>query len=387
MSFLNREVVSRGYIATPHKRLNSISDISIAPSTKKPKYVQRQHVNPFEKYYVSPFLRMMRKEEEDEEVDPIEQKSKLRQLAEAATNSEIGKKIIETARKAYEHPIDTLYNVVTLPADAIQMLDRKINSGSNDVAKILKSLEETGKMPPVKDGEYIIVADPNDDDDDKEEEEEKERSYLYDIVSKLGAIPAWASDQVKKLVQNWYDKQQIASATQELQGLLTSKYVQKGYKERMESTKALQSLLKAEQVQKEQEKQKQSTEELQGLLLGKKVIEENDRRGVDDVNKDFLSKKRYIQDATNIWPLVQVIEQKDGVVPIPPLKLGSLHRYLKYKEKQGFEPRVFQFDRGPWIVNGINLGNVNDLGYIVYNPNDKTLYPTDNSHLSGVYYL
>ena len=284
MSFLRPKIIPRGFIATtsnrttPRKRLSSVSEISLKPAlpTLPRPYVKRANIDPFEQHYVTPFLRMFDEEEAENAKNRLitdEQKSTLKILAEAAASSELGRRIVYGARRTSEQPVESLYDLVTLPADIAHALETKINTG-NETGRLLQT-EENAIEQNEKDKEIRQTVDD-----------------ISTFVRRTGGLPTWGIRKLKQLKKKYFDDDDVdvssniqawnkeeerlqqETATQQLQGLLTSKYQQKGYKERMEATKSLQSLLKAQEVQKEQEKQQEAAEALQGLLRGDKIQQE-----------------------------------------------------------------------------------------------------------------
>lgn len=288
MSFLQPKIIPRGYIAstsnrtTPRKRLSSVSEISLKPAlpTLPRPYVKRANIDPFEQHYVTPFLRMFDEEEAENAKNRLitdEQKSTLRLLAEAAASSELGRRIVYGARRTYEHPVESLYDLVTLPADIVHALETKINTG-NETGRAIKLLQTEEEQE--ENANYQ---------DEKDKEIRQTVDDISTFVRRTGGLPTWGIRKLKQLKKKYFDEDDVdvssdlqawnkeeeeerrlqrEAASQQMQGLITSNFQQKGYKERMDATKSLQSLLKAQKVQKEQERQQEATKALQGLLRG-----------------------------------------------------------------------------------------------------------------------
>ncbi len=274
MSFLQQKIIPRGYIAAPPKRLNSISEIGLKPALPNlPRpYVKRANIDPFEQHYVTPFIRMF----DEEEAEKAKNKAKTDEQKAAAKYS-IGNRIAN----ATDNPLETLYNLVTLPTEITHALERKINTG-NETARELK---------------VIAAEDEDEENANYQDEKDKEIRQTVDEIStfvrRTGGLPKWGIRKLQAIkekyfptdvdvssdLQAWNKEEeerrlQREAASQQMQGLITSKFQQKGYKERMDATKSVQSLLKAQEVQKEQERQQEATKALQGLLLGNKTQHE-----------------------------------------------------------------------------------------------------------------
>ena len=275
MSFLQPKIIPRGYIATtnnktiPRKRLNSISEISLQPALPNlPRpYVKRARIDPFEQHYVTPLLRMFDEEEEAEneknKLISDEQKSKLKEVLNDVHNSSIANSIRDSVKRTFLQPIDTLYDLVTLPADLVHALERTTNT-DNDTARLLKAEEKD---------ESIIG---------QNEKDKKIKQTIDDIsryINIFGGIPKRTIRRLNALKNEYFDDDVDVSSdlqawnkeeeneekdhtARELQGLITSKFQQKGYKERMDATKSLQSLLRARKEQKERDPLSQA----QGLI-------------------------------------------------------------------------------------------------------------------------
>lgn len=399
MSFLQPKIIPRGYIATnsnktiPGKRLNSVSEISLKPALPNlPRpYVKRANIDPFEQHYVTPLLRMIDEEEAENAKNKLisdEQKSTLKQLADAAASSEIGRRIVYSAQRTFTQPLESLYDLVTLPADVVHWLDSKTNTG-NESGRLLKALqeEEEGIIDP-----YEIQVLTGDEEEDKEI-----RQTLDDIstfVRKTGGLPTWGIRKLKMLkkkffgdddvdvssdLQAWNEEEEKEEkknhAARQLQGLLTSKYQQKGYKERMDATKTLQSLLKAQEVQKEQERLQEATNELQTLLRGKKrsllrgekrslPLDDND--GDDDI-PPVVKKSRF--DISNLDPK-QIIrdvrtffQDNPNPIRIPEEMHAKLEMYLKNRKRNPNLPSIVYRDSEEATKDG----------YYQYNPTSRKL--------------
>lgn len=268
MSFLQPKIIPRGYIATPRKRLNSISEIGLKPALPNlPRpYVKRANIDPFEQHYVTPFIRMFDEEEAE--------KAKNRTLTEeqkAAAKYSIGNRIAN----ATDHPLETLYNLVTLPTEITHALERKINTG-NETARELK---------------VIAAEDEDEENANYQDEKDKEISQIVDEIStfvrRTGGLPKWGIRKLQALKNKYFggdddvdvssnlqawnaeeERLQQEKALQQMQAQINSMFQQRGYEKRMDATKSVQALFKARAVQKEQERQQEATEALQGLLHG-----------------------------------------------------------------------------------------------------------------------
>lgn len=281
MSFLQQKIIPRGYIAAPPKRLNSISEIGLKPALPNlPRpYVKRANIDPFEQHYVTPFIRMF----DEEEAEKAKNKAKTDEQKAAAKYS-IGNRIAN----ATDNPLETLYNLVTLPTEITHALERKINTG-NETARELK-----------------VIAAEDEDEENANYQDEKDKvirqtvDEISTFVRRTGGLPKWGIRKLQALkekyfptdvdvssdLQAWNKEEeerrlQREAASQQMQGLITSKFQQKGYKERMDATESVQTLLKAQAVQKEQERQQEAAKALQELLLGiktqQKAAEEEQR--------------------------------------------------------------------------------------------------------------
>lgn len=305
MSFLNRVIIKRGYLGTPHKRLNSISDISIEPIAKKSRIVYRTDVNPFEQHYVTPLLRMIEAEEreaeerqEEEAKNKLitdEQKSTLKRIAEAAASSNIGKRYMYAVRRTQEQPLDSLYDLVTLPADIINAVDTKFKS-DNETGRLLKQLQQ--RDDSVRASIDELLDDQNTDDSQDDTEVRTILNSMREYISSVGKIPAWTIRQLRRL-KNKYSRNDSSDMLQDenrheddatkdiqnMQALYRSKYQEDGYKKRMDATKSLQALLKSQEVQKEYERQQKAAETSQGFLISKKQRKQDEEEKQDEAVK------------------------------------------------------------------------------------------------------
>ena len=67
MSFLKQEIIQKGYLKNQKKLLNSISQIGVEPAPKKRRYNYKQIINPFERKYVTPFLKLVNDDDDDDD--------------------------------------------------------------------------------------------------------------------------------------------------------------------------------------------------------------------------------------------------------------------------------------------------------------------------------
>ena len=69
MSFLNHQIIQKGYLKKQSQKrpLNSISQIGVEPSSKKRRYNYKQVINPFERKYVTPFLKLMNDDDDEDD--------------------------------------------------------------------------------------------------------------------------------------------------------------------------------------------------------------------------------------------------------------------------------------------------------------------------------
>lgn len=404
MSFLQPKIIPRGYIATtgnkttPRKRLNSVSEISLKPSLPNlPRpYVKRAIIDPFEQHYVTPFIHMFDEEEAEEaekneqnKLIADEQKSKLKQIAEAAASSEIGRRIVYGARRTFEHPVQSLYDLVTLPADVIHALEGKINT-DNEIGRVLLQAEEEERNAV-----------------DQNEKDKAIRQTLDDIstfVKKTGGLPTWGVRKLKKLKQKYFadddvdvssdlqawnqeEKDQLVrEPTQQLQGFLTSKYQQKGYMERMEATKSLQSLLKSRKVEKEYEQQQETAKKLldslhEALLRTQEAEKEYEsKRGLkrlsphDDgeVSSQPVLKKSHLAETNLAEPNLEenkkdirdFLHQDDVPENVSPQMHTKLLLYLA--NKKGYKPFFVYKDKYNSASDGVYAYNPETKALVVY---------------------
>lgn len=433
MSFLEREIIQKGYIAKPKKRLNSVSDINIEPVAKRVKIQpKRALVNPFEQHYVTPFLRMFDEEEEENKEKLQKQKSILKTLAESIKNSALAQKIVKTARNAYEHPatqkvieltqrmyehpidtlqevndalanttvgkaveaginetgrridygftrtiehpLDTVYDFITLPADAIHAVIRNVSDEKTYEPKSLLQYgvdaASTGVkniVTPVNDAlEELRIRAVNSREREQEmiEMEERRRDMAQKEIEKtlraintytqrVGGLPRWTVRRLRNLKKKWVDDvdnmvdvsseiqswnedearrhQEAVEATQNLQGLWTSTYQQKGYKERMDATKTLQALLKSQQVQKDLEKQQEATKQIQGLLQGRKSL--NDFQKQVATTQTLQSLLRNKQTARSFNERREATQELQGLLRATPQIQQDFKKHQKAAEE------------------------------------------------------
>ena len=277
MSFIKKRIfVKEGWLADhppeekgdeeeekPHKRLSSISQISIEPATKKQKTTAPSLlVNPFEKYYDSPLLKMAKKDEAEEEEEEEESKTESKKeenKAKIKSYAELKEEIPKDLKNAFVQPFVDAYHgaKVAIPAlynDFVVRPGQQLNAllGSNGKEEhYLKILQDRDRQ--IVERRKLFEEDDGDDYSDDEYPtgffEEEERKY----------------EEAEKARQDEKRK-----AQQETAGLLMGNLVQKGYKERMDATLAVQGLLRGKLGPRKHEEDKKelnkAVSELQGLF-------------------------------------------------------------------------------------------------------------------------
>ena len=270
MSFLQREIIPTGYIAIQPKRLNSVSSIAISPSTvnntpPQPP-VKRAIINPFEQLYVTPFLKMFDAEEREEEAQKQQQqqqqqkeyKSTYDLVLNDLMNSKIGKRLLYGLDRTFNHTAESFVDLVTLPA-------KMFPQNSTETAKFLKT-------EIARDDELIPTSSTTDVDENPANTLSNERAEkIRNFGLKTAGLPTTFIRQLSRRIKKDSDDVDVSSflqglnqeeenerllqsknktneASQQIQGLIRSKNVEKGYKERMDATKFIQAQIRQKNI-------------------------------------------------------------------------------------------------------------------------------------------
>ena len=195
MSFLKQQIIQKGYLKnqSQKRQLNSISQIGVEPTPKKRRYNYKQIVNPFERKYVTPFLKLMNDEDEDED-DKINKRKVQQQPRLENIPNGIDKELLETKENLKRFRAKRLNrlsnNTTTEPAPWLQQ----------DQVKTTNPLRIT-VTPYIPVNTTANTTTSKDDDDDYDDDETDKK--VDETDKKVGEI---VDENVKKNDEEKDDK-------------------------------------------------------------------------------------------------------------------------------------------------------------------------------------